>query len=106
MKTRNPSAIGQDCPRSADFRNRIDSVWRWGHSPLMNHSLRRDLAHDLILPTALFVVLGAMAWAVRGCSGFGAMNGCIFAGVTWGAAWWFVARNSSGGQPRPYHSGW
>ncbi len=47
-----------------------------------------------------------MTWAVRGCSGFGALNGCVFAGVTWGAAWWFIARDPSGQQSRSYASGW
>jgi hypothetical protein len=72
----------------------------------MNDASRRDLAHDLILPTLLFVVLGAMTWAIRGCSGFGAVNGCVFAGVTWGVAWWFLAREPDGRQSRPYASGW
>jgi MFS family permease len=67
---------------------------------------RIDLAHDLVLPTLLFAVLGAMTWAIRGCSGFGAMNGCVFAGVTWGTAWWFIARDTSRTQSRPYSSGW
>ncbi|HWV99964.1 MAG TPA: hypothetical protein VNZ64_09755 [Candidatus Acidoferrum sp.] len=65
-----------------------------------------DLTDDLILPTLLFAVLGGMTWAVRGCSGFGAMNGCIFAGVTWGTAWWFIAREPGKAQARPYSSGW
>jgi hypothetical protein len=47
-----------------------------------------------------------MTWAIRGCSGFGAMNGCVFAGVTWGASWWFIAREPSGQQSRRYASGW
>jgi hypothetical protein len=67
---------------------------------------RNDLAHDGVLPTLLFAALGAMTWAVRGCSGFGAMNGCIFAGVTWGTAWWFIARDPSSRQTRPYASAW
>jgi hypothetical protein len=67
---------------------------------------RRDLTHDLILPTLLFAALGAMTWAVRGCSGFGAMNGCVFAGVTWGAAWWFIAHDPGGRQSRRYSSAW
>jgi hypothetical protein len=65
-----------------------------------------DLAHHLVLPTILFMALGGMTWAVRGCSGFGAMNGCVFAGVTWGAAWWFIARDPSRHQTRRYSSGW
>ena len=72
----------------------------------MHQENQRSLAHDLVLPTILFVVLGAMTWAVRGCSGFGAMNGCIFAGVTWGAGWWFIARQPGARQSRPYASGW
>ena len=47
----------------------------------------RDLMHDLLFPTVLFAALGGMTWAVRGCSGYGASAGCIFAGVTLGAAW-------------------
>ena len=67
---------------------------------------RGDLARDLVLPTLLFAALGGMTWAVRGCSGFGAMHGCVFAGVTWGAAWWFIARDPTGPQSRPYTSAW
>jgi hypothetical protein len=65
-----------------------------------------DLARDLVLPTVLFMALGGMTWAVRGCSGFGAVNGCVFAGVTWGAAWWFISRDASPIQSRRYSSGW
>jgi hypothetical protein len=67
---------------------------------------RHDLAHDLILPTLLFAALGGMTWAVRGCSGYGGSMGCVFAGVTWGAAWWFIARDPGGPQSRRYSSGW
>lgn len=65
-----------------------------------------DLTHDLVLPSILFMALGAMTWAVRGSSGFGAVNGCVFAGVTWGAAWWFISRDASARQSRRYSSGW
>ena len=64
------------------------------------------LAADLVLPTLLFAALGGMTWAIRGCSGFGASAGCLFAGVTWGAAWWFIARESGAHQSRRYASGW
>lgn len=67
---------------------------------------RRDLTHDLFFPTLLFAALGAMTWAVRGCSGYGGSMGCIFAGVTWGTAWWFIARDPAGTQTRRYASGW
>jgi hypothetical protein len=72
----------------------------------MTHSARRDLAHDLFLPVILFGALGGMGWAVRGCSGFGAMNGCIFAGVLWGAAWWFISQGEPDAPSRPYRTGW
>ncbi len=65
-----------------------------------------DLLHDLVLPTILFAAVGGMVWAVRGCSGYGAVNGCVFAGVTWGTAWWFIARDRSGRQSRRYASAW
>ena len=65
-----------------------------------------NLADDLLLPLALFMALGAMTWAVRGSSGFGAVNGCVFAGVTWGSAWWFIARDPAARQSRRYSSGW
>jgi hypothetical protein len=72
----------------------------------MPRTPRLDLTHDLILPTLLFAALGGMTWAVRGCSGFGAVAGCIFAGVTWGAAWWFLSNESSIDHPRRYTSAW
>lgn len=65
-----------------------------------------DLVNELVLPTLLFAALGAMIWAVRGCSGFGAVAGCIFAGVTWGAAWWYLAHDPAGQTQRRYASGW
>jgi hypothetical protein len=79
---------------------------------------KRDLLHDLVLPTILFAALGGMTWAVRGSSGFGALKGCVFAGVTWGAAWWFISQTGrTGASPVPlgvspgvpqrrYNSGW
>jgi hypothetical protein len=72
----------------------------------MMNDTRRDLTHDLVLPALLFAALGGMTWAVRGCSGYGGSMGCVFAGVTWGAAWWFIARDPSGVQSRRYTSGW
>src|SRR6266403_2229780 len=94
---------------AADFFGRrigFDFAWPVGNSAAMSEQPRRDLAHDFALPTLLFAALGAMTWAVRGCSGFGAMNGCVFAGVTWGTAWWFIARDPNGQQSRRYSSAW
>lgn len=65
-----------------------------------------NLMHDLFLPSILFAALGAMSWAVRGCSGFGGAAGCLFAGVLWGAAWWYISREPGAIQPRRYASGW
>jgi len=65
-----------------------------------------DLTRELVLPALLFGALGAMTWAIRGCSGFGAVAGCIFAGVTWGAAWWYLAHDPAGQPKRRYSSGW
>jgi hypothetical protein len=72
----------------------------------MNRLHRRDLAHYLVLPTLLFAAIGGMVWAVRGCSGYGAVAGCTFAGVTWGAAWWYISRDPGPVQSRRYSSGW
>src|SRR5689334_6209039 len=65
-----------------------------------------DLLRDLVLPTILFAALGGMSWAIRGVRGFGGATGCIFAGVLWGAAWWFCARDPAREQSRRYASGW
>ncbi len=72
----------------------------------MTKTTRVDWAHDLFLPTLLFAALGGMTWAVRGCSGYGTVSGCVFAGVMWGTAWWFLAREPSGPPRRRYASGW
>jgi hypothetical protein len=67
---------------------------------------RHRLANDFVLPALLFAALGGMTWAVRGCSGFGAVAGCVFAGVAWGAAWWFLAQSPGVERRRRYDSGW
>jgi len=72
----------------------------------MRGNSRQDLAHDFVLPTLLFAVLGAMTWAVRGCAGAGGMNAHVAPGLTWGAAWWFLARDRGSEQSRRYSSGW
>jgi len=72
----------------------------------MKNENTSDLIHNLVLPTVLFASLGAMTWAIRGCSGFGGESGCLFAGVLWGAAWWFIAREPGSEQSRRYASGW
>lgn len=68
----------------------------------MNISRTHYYFHELIFPTLLFVVLGGMTWAVRGCSGFGGSNGCLFAGITLGTAWWFLSYDPKRLSIRPY----
>jgi len=48
------------------------------------------------------MALGGMTWAVRGCSGFGGSNGCLFAGITLATAWWFLSYDPKGSSVRPY----
>src|SRR5215831_18636864 len=100
---RNPGLICVNALRNRGLlaaRTCLIRLRPYGHNACVTTEGRRDFAHDLILPTVLFAALGAMTWSVRGCSGFGAMNGCVFAGVTWGTAWWFIARDPCGPQPR------
>lgn len=68
--------------------------------------LRTNWIDDLALPTLMFAALGAMSWAVRGCAGYGGSDGCIFAGVLWGTAWWYLARSGRAEPNRRYASGW
>lgn len=72
----------------------------------MRSAHEHSLIHDFLLPTLLFAAVGGMTWAVRGSSGYGASAGCIFAGVTLGTAWWFVALQQPAGRERRYSSGW
>lgn len=72
----------------------------------MIESRSQRFLNDLVLPTTLFAALGGMNWAVRGTRGFGGMAGCIFAGVLWGVAWWYIARDAAREQSRRYASGW
>src|SRR5215475_140841 len=78
----------------------------FGPPATLNRGPQSTFARDFVWPTLLFVALGGMTWAVRGSSGFGAVNGCVFAGVTWGSAWWFISREHAARQPRRYASGW
>lgn len=73
---------------------------------MMINDRRSDLTQDLLLPTLLLTAMGGMAWAVRGCSGYGGTAGCVFAGVLWGAGWWYLAHDTCGPQRRRYHSAW
>ncbi|MCL4217725.1 MAG: hypothetical protein KJ052_12075, partial [Candidatus Hydrogenedentes bacterium] len=72
----------------------------------MSSKARGNVMHDFVLPTILFMSIGGMTWAVRGCAGFGAGSGCIFAGVMLSTAWWYIARDPAPVQSRRYASGW
>jgi hypothetical protein len=65
-----------------------------------------SVVNDLFLPVLMFGALGGMSWAVRGCSGYGAVAGCLFAGVLWGTAWWYLSNEPAGAPQRWYSSGW
>ncbi len=73
----------------------------------MNHTLSRvERVKDLVIPVALFASLGAFSWAVRGCSGFGAIPGCMFAGLLWAVAWYYLSRETSPEKSRRYNLVW
>ena len=72
----------------------------------MSRSHSSALPYDLLFPVLLFAATGAMTWAVRGSSGYGGSWGCVFAGVLWGAAWWYLAQGGDGESRRPYASPW
>ena len=40
-----------------------------------------------------------MTWAVRGCAGAGGLDAHVAPGLTWGAAWWLLARDRGHDQP-------
>jgi hypothetical protein len=87
-------------------RGRLTTSNSPGKTGAVSSPKAHDLTRDLVLPMLLFAALGAMTWAVRGCSGYGASAGCLFAGITWSAAWWFIARDPGPDQTRSYSSGW
>ncbi|HOX40226.1 MAG TPA: hypothetical protein PL033_19760 [Candidatus Brocadiia bacterium] len=64
------------------------------------------ITHELVLPCLLFMALGGMTWAVRGCSGYGGEAGCAFAGIAWATAWYYLARSGRRDQTRRYSLGW
>lgn len=44
---------------------------------------------ELFLPMALFGCIGAIAWAIRGTSGWNGIDGTIVPGMLWGILWWY-----------------
>jgi hypothetical protein len=45
---------------------------------------------ELLLPAILFGSVGAIAWAIRGTSGWGGIDGTIVPGMMWGILWYFL----------------
>lgn len=67
---------------------------------------RVERVRDLVIPVAFFASLGAFSWAVRGCSGFGAVPGCMFAGLLWASAWYYLSRETTPEKSRRYNLVW
>ncbi len=67
---------------------------------------RVERVKDLVIPVALFASIGAFAWAIRGQSGFGAVPGCMFAGLLWASAWYYLSRELSPETSRRYNLVW
>ncbi|MDQ1257140.1 MAG: hypothetical protein QG656_1742 [Candidatus Hydrogenedentes bacterium] len=44
------------------------------------------------LPMLLFGCMGAIAWAIRGTSGWGGIDGTVVPGMTWGLLWYYLCR--------------
>jgi len=62
------------------------------HSELGTKSPGIDnLVYDLLLPMLLFGSVGAIAWAVRGTSGWGGVDGTLIPGLMWGVLWYYLA---------------
>lgn len=46
--------------------------------------------HELWLPILLFGSIGAITWAIRGTTGWGAIDGTILPGMMWGLLWYYL----------------
>ncbi len=57
------------------------------HTPL-----RVGANAEFILLALLFGCVGAIAWAIRGTSGWGGIDGVIVPGMAWGILWYWVCR--------------
>jgi hypothetical protein len=54
----------------------------------------------------LMSTAGLFGWAIRGQSGFGAVPGCVFAGVLWGITWFLLSKESGSKKSRRFGMGW
>jgi hypothetical protein len=71
---------------------------------------RKSLFHSRFLnnwaPLILLGSAGLFGWAIRGCSGFGAIPGCVFAGTLYAAVWYGLGKENTRKKTRRYNSGW
>jgi hypothetical protein len=58
------------------------------------HRERRTRFYGLWLPMLLFGSIGAIAWAIRGTSGWGGIEGTIIPGMTWGLLWYYLCHRN------------
>ncbi|HMF31000.1 MAG TPA: hypothetical protein VKK79_06280 [Candidatus Lokiarchaeia archaeon] len=61
---------------------------------------------ELFFYIALFGSVGFFGWGIRGTGGYGAIPGCVFAGIAWAMAWFLVSQVPVGAPTRRYSSGW
>ncbi|MHA1340498.1 MAG: hypothetical protein ACTSRZ_10220 [Promethearchaeota archaeon] len=47
--------------------------------------------NQLVIPALIYACIGAIAWAVRGSSGFGGFDGTLVPGSAWGILWVYFA---------------
>jgi phosphatidylglycerophosphate synthase len=64
------------------------------------------VVNDFLIPCVLLTSAGLFSWAIRGQSGFGAVPGCVFAGVLWALIWFLLSREPTEKKQRRYSSGW
>ena len=55
------------------------------HSPAKKQGIP-----ELFYTLLLFGSAGAIAWAIRGTSGWGGVDGTLVPGLTWGVLWWVI----------------
>ena len=52
---------------------------------------KHSIVYELLLPILLFGSIGAIAWSIRGTSGWGGVDGTVVPGLMWGVLWYYLA---------------